>query len=177
MNSLRKRVYQRYPGVEITYGNITTVRRRELGLQKTHLNDAIAISGVNAVKTMPEETLYIKQFRKKKRSLHEAAARRGRTQKNTTQKRNEKNKPYYKGFYLGDRVRAMGETGYITGFTNGGAYVKRWDDTYITIPSKTYRQLPIRELRLITHSNNWQFYVRPCQFISPPIEAGDSLTI
>jgi len=66
-------------------------------------------------------------------ALHEAVARRGRTQKNTTQKRNEKNKPYYKGFNLGDKVRAMGETGYITGFTNGGAYVKRWDDTYITI--------------------------------------------
>ena len=177
MNSLRIRVYQRYPDAEITYGNITTVRRRGLGIQNTHINDAIAISGVSSVKTIPDEMLFIKQFRKKKRSLHEATPRRGRIKKNTTQKRNEKNKPFYKGFYLGDRVRVLGQVGYISGFTKGGVYVKRFDDTYITLPNKTYKQLPMRELRFISHCNNWQLYIRPFQFISPPVEAGDFLAI
>ena len=40
MNIIRKRVFQRYPNVFITYGSITTPKRKELGLDKTHYNDA-----------------------------------------------------------------------------------------------------------------------------------------
>lgn len=56
----------------------TTPKRKAMKLDKTHYNDAIVISGINEIKENPEEWLLIKQFRKKKRSLHEATARKGR---------------------------------------------------------------------------------------------------
>ena len=37
-----------YPNAEITYGSETSHRRKELGLEKTHYNDAIAITGVKS---------------------------------------------------------------------------------------------------------------------------------
>jgi len=100
----------------------------------------------------------IKQFRKKKRSLHEATARKGRKHKNVTSKRNKKNMKQLKGFYLNDKVRLFGETGYITGFTGtNGAYVKTMDGDYITIPGKNYKRVSLKGINLIEHNNNWQF--------------------
>ena len=72
MNTLRKRIFVAYPDAEITYGSETTPKRKAMKLDKTHYNDAIVISGINEIKENPEEWLLIKQFRKKKRSLHEA---------------------------------------------------------------------------------------------------------
>ena len=46
MNIIRKRVFEKYPNANITYGSITTPKRKELGLDKTHYNDALVISGV-----------------------------------------------------------------------------------------------------------------------------------
>ena len=45
MNIFRKRVFTKYPEAKITYGSVTTPKRKELGLEKTHPNDAIAIAG------------------------------------------------------------------------------------------------------------------------------------
>lgn len=39
MNVFRKRVSTKYPEANITYGSITTPRRIELGLEKSHAND------------------------------------------------------------------------------------------------------------------------------------------
>lgn len=160
MNSLRKRIFKRYPNAVITYGSKTTPKRKEMGLEKTHYNDAIVISGVSEIKENPKEWLCIRQFRKKKRSLHEATARKGRKEPNRTQKRNGKNTPYYKGFYLNDKVSVFGQKGYITGFTSGGAYIKNAEDNYITLPNKTYKQVGISNLKLEHHNNNWQYIRR-----------------
>ena len=158
MNVFRKRVCSRYPHAMFTYGSITTPKRKELGLEKTHANDAIAISGISWIKQHVGGIFRIKQFRKKKRSLHEATARKGRKHKNVTSKRNEKNMKQLKGFYLNDKVRLFGETGYITGFTGtNGAYVKTMDGDYITIPGKNYKQVSLKGINLIEHNNNWQF--------------------
>src|SRR5690625_986337 len=158
MNVFRKCVFSKYPHATFTYGSITTPKRKELGLEKTHANDAIAISGISQVKQHVDEVFRIKQFRKKKRSLHEATARKGRKYKNVTSKRNEKNMKHLKGFYLNDKVRLFGETGYITGFTgSNGAYVKAIDGNYITIPNKNYKQVGLRQLKRVSHNNNWQF--------------------
>lgn len=129
MNAIRKRIFARYPNAHTTYGSETTPHRKELGLEKTHYNDAITISGITNIKEDPKEWLLIKQFRKKKRSLHEATARKGRKEPNCFQKRNSKNTPFYRGFYLNDKVKVFGhgQIGYITGFTSGGAYVKNVD--------------------------------------------------
>ena len=65
--------------------------------------------------------------------------------------------PYYKEFWLNDKVSVLGQVGYITGFTSGGVYVKNADDKYITLPGKSYKQVSITNLRLISHNNNWQY--------------------
>ena len=127
----------------MTYGSVTTPRRKELELEKTHENDAIAISRIETIQQMSDSVFYIKQFRKKKRSLHEATARKGRKTKNIESKRNKKNVKQLKGFYLNDRVRVYGQIGYITGFTGTGmAYVKDIHGSYITKPkSRTNRSI------------------------------------
>ena len=157
MNILRKRIFAKYPNAEITYGSVTTPRRKELGLEKTHYNDAITISGIETIKENPDEWLLIRQFRKKKRSLHEATARKGRKEPNRMAKRNSKNTPFYKGFYLNDKVSVLSKIGYITGFTSGGAYIKDAENNYITLPSKSYKQVGISNLHLLCHNNNWQY--------------------
>ena len=162
MNAIRKRIFARYPNAHTTYGSETTPHRKELGLEKTHYNDAITISGITNIKEDPKEWLLIKQFRKKKRSLHEATARKGRKEPNCFQKRNSKNTPFYRGFYMNDKVKVFGhgQIGYITGFTSGGAYVKNVDGEYITIPNKSYKQVSIKYLKLLSHNNNWQYVVK-----------------
>lgn len=157
MNTLRKRIFDRYPDAIITYGSETTPKRKEMGLEKTHYNDAIVISSIETIKENPDEYLLIRQFRKKKRSLHEATARKGRKGPNSAQKRNNKNIPYYKGFYLNDKVSVYGQVGYITGFTTSGAYIKNANNEYITAPNKTYKQVNITDMRFISHNNNWQY--------------------
>lgn len=157
MNILRKRIFERYSDAVITYGSETTPKRKDLGLSKTHYNDAVIISGIKEIKFETDEYLLIRQFRKKKRSLHEATPRKGRKEPNTTQKRNRKNMPEYKGFYLNDKVSVLGKTGHITGFTSGGAYIKDKDNEYITLPDKKYKQVRLDNLTFINHNNNWQY--------------------
>ena len=101
--------------------------------------------------------MLIKQFRKKKRSLHEATARKGRKKPNRLQKRNAKNKPSYKDFYLNDKVHVFNQVGHITGFTSSGAYIKNSENNYITLPNKSYKQVGISNIRLLHHNNNWQY--------------------
>jgi hypothetical protein len=161
MNVFRRRVFNKYPEAAFTYGAVTTPKRKELGLEKTHANDAIAISGISCIKCNIDGQFKIKQFRKKKRSLHEATARKGRKYKNVTSKRNEKNTKQLKGFHLNDSVRLFRETGYITGFTGAsGAYVKTINDDYITMPNKNYKQVSLKALTSICHNNNWQYEQR-----------------
>ena len=157
MNTLRRRIFQEYPNAKISYGSQTTPKRKEIGLEKTHYNDAIVISGIEKIKENPKEWLFIKQFRKKKCSLHEATARKGRKEPNRTQKRNRKNTPSYQGFFLNDYVEVLGQHGYISGFTSNGAYVKKDKDNYVTMPNKKYKQVSISNLKLICHNNNWQY--------------------
>jgi hypothetical protein len=157
MNALRRRIFTKYPDATITYGSETTPKRKDMGLDKTHYNDAIVVSGITNVSENPDEWLLIKQFRKKKRSLHEATARKGRKEPNRTQKRNSKNTPYYKGFHLNDKVSVCGQKGYISGFTSGGAYVQDENEQYITLPDKSYKQVGIKSLTFISHNNNWQY--------------------
>lgn len=160
MNIIRQRVFQKYPNANIVYGSWTTLRRKELGLEKTHYNDAIVISGIESIHHNVDKIFKIKQFRKKKRSLHEATARKGRKTSNKAQKRNSKNTKYQNGFYLNDKVRLFNKVGFISGFTSGGCYVKDIENSYITIPDKAYKQVSFKHLEFINHNNNWQFISR-----------------
>ena len=83
MNILRKRLFDAFPECHFTYGNFTKVNREKLKLDKTHANDAtaIALSYVfyilkdEVVVSDNEETIYVQQVRKKKRSLHKPRVR------------------------------------------------------------------------------------------------------
>lgn len=160
MNTLRRRTFQKYSEAEITYGSETSHKRKELCLEKTHYNDAIAITGIESIKENPEECFWIKQFRKKKRSLHEATPRKGRKVKNVKTKRNSKNTKQLNGWYLNDEVIYFGQRGWISGFTGtSSAYVANRNGEYIQIPNKNYRQVNLSDLKPISHNANWQYVV------------------
>ncbi len=157
MSIIRKRLFDIFPNSNFTYGNITFQDRCDLGLDKAHYNDAIAISGIKSIKSNPDSIFLIKQFRKKKRSLHEANARKGRKTKNTLSKRNSKNTKEQSGIFLNDCVRFSDRIGFVSGFTSGGCYVKDIFNNYITIVGKSYKQIGFSNLKKIHHNNNWQF--------------------
>ena len=167
MNSLRRRIFSKYPNANIVYGSWTTPKRKELGLEKEHYNDALVISGIENNFRNSVGLFKIKQFRKKKRSLHESTPRKGRKEPNRLAKRNEKNTKYSNGFYLNDKIKIFGQIGWISGFCNGGVYVKNVEDNYITIPEKNYKQVGYKNLEFVNHNNNWQFisWLKPREFL------------
>ena len=163
MNILRRRLFKAFPDAEFTYGNITAADRKALGLEKSHANDAEAIAFPEHKLTDTEETVYYQQVRSRKRSLHEATARKGRKEPNRTAKRNRKNtvsvtigrKGNRRTFFVYDRVVYRGQAGWISGFTGQSAYVKDKNDRYIKAPGKAYNQVNLSELKVISHSHNW----------------------
>lgn len=155
MNTFRKRIFKTYPDAKITYGSVTTPNRKDLGLEKSHYNDAIAITGIQRIKKNTESILMFKQVRKKKRSLHEATARKGRKVKNTTAKRNSKNTPKISDFHLYDMVSVNGTIGFISGFSgNTQCYVKDINGEYVTISPK-YKMVGLKKIERLYHNNNW----------------------
>lgn len=66
---------------------ILKVTRNKLQLENSISNDALVISGIKKEFVDNINLFYIKQFRKKKRSLHEATAR--KVEKNPTEKLKE----------------------------------------------------------------------------------------
>ena len=145
--------------VKFTYGYLTKLHRRELGLPKTHANDAIAMTGFTNPKDISTLTV-IRQVRKKKRSLHEAAPRKGRTNPNTESKRNPKNTKQVKVkngdlWCLWDKVKIDGQTGFISGFTGNYAYAQDIDGNYIKMEGKNYKQVSLKQTAFIRRNNNW----------------------
>lgn len=163
MNILRRRLFKAFPDAEFTYGNITAADRKALWLEKSHANDAEAIAFPEHKLTDTEETVYYQQVRSRKRSLHEATARKGRKEPNRTAKRNRKNtvsvtigrKGNRRTFFVYDRVVYRGQAGWISGFTEQSAYVKDKNDRYIKAPGKAYNQVNLSELKVISHNHNW----------------------
>lgn len=164
MNIVRKRTFSLYPNARITYGSETSPRRKELGLEKTHYNDAIAISGICTISENPPESFYYKQFRKKKRSLHEQKARRRRSNKNTTQERNRKNVKYRNGFYLNDEVKYNGKRYWVYGFACGDygrvCVLRDIDGSLIREPQAPKgTTVRMKYLNRARHNNGWQYGV------------------
>lgn len=166
MNIVRKRTFSKYPDAIITYGSETSSYRKELGLDKTHYNDAIAISKIENIKENPNEYFYIKQFRKKKRSLHESIPTRGRKkEKNTSAKRNVKNVPYKLGWYMNDMIKFRNSIGWIYGFSGGSkgneCVIRNVAGNIIrdNLRSKNNPCVKFSDLKLICHNNNWQMVI------------------
>ena len=145
--------------VKFTYGYLTKIHRNKIRLPKTHANDAVAMTGFNNPKDISTLTV-IRQVRKKKRSLHEAAPRKGRTKPNTEAKRNPKNTKQVrtkdgKLWCLWDKVNVNGKMGFISGFTSNYAYVQDIDGNYIKIKGKNYKQVSLKQTTFIRRNNNW----------------------
>ena len=155
MNALRQYIFKN-TNYKVTYGNVTTANRKRLGLNKSHSNDAIAITGAGNV-SEDSDSFLVRQFRKKKRSLHEATARKGRKEPNRLSKRNNKNTKSAHGFFLNDKVLVNGVIGFVTGFDGAGVYVKNTNDKYIVQTGKSYKQVSPKMVWLMNHNNNWQF--------------------
>lgn len=155
MNILRRRLWRAFPDAEFQYGAQTTLQRADLGLDKSHFNDAVTISGIQKITEKPTSVVMFKQFRKKKRSLHEATARKGRKEPNRISKRNAKNTKFAKGFWLNDyaRIKNSRKKGCISGFTGSSCYLKDCLGNYVIIGK--YKQTALSKLMMINHHNNW----------------------
>ena len=166
MNIVRCRTIKRYPNAIITYGYETEPYRRELGIDKTHYNDAISIARIEDIKENTNEWFYIKQFRKKKRSLHEARPIRGRRKtKNINAERKNKNVPSRAGWFMNDMALCEGKVGWIYGFgggENGKQCVLRDINGEIIRTSNLSPKTPnvcLSNLKFLCHNNNWQYIV------------------
>lgn len=157
MNALRRRMSDRYPDACFTYGSVTTPARKALGLGKSHVNDAVAITGTNYLAEPVPDHAVILQVRSKKRSLHEATPRKGRKEPNRTQKRAAKNTTSVKGFHISDKVRAGGRIGYISGFSGNNAYIKDAEGSYVTQAGKSHKQFRLADTQKICSNRNWIF--------------------
>jgi len=142
-----------------TFELYTRRTRKEWGLEKSHINDAIAITSIKP-KWQDNVWYYIRQVRKKKRSLHEEIPRKGRKEPNRGAKRNSKNRKEIivngKKWCLWDKVYipSIDKTGYISGFSNNWVYVQDIYGNYLQISSK-YKQINSKELLLIRRNNNY----------------------
>ena len=178
MNIMRVMIFKKYPNAEITYGSETLRKRKELVLDKTNYNDAIAISGINIIKENPKDYFMIKQFRKKKRSLHEANPAKFKKKVNVEQIRHNKNTKLVKTkkngiTYLNDEVICYGKRGWISGFSgNYQCYVVNIGGKYIYNPNKKHKLVSISGLKRLSHNNNWN-YVLVGGHSSPSLEEGD----
>lgn len=156
MNNIRRRIFEKYPDAEITYGSETVIKRKNLGLEKTHYNDAIAISGMTKIKENEDSYFIIAQARKKKRSLHNVNPISGRKNKNIEKIRLARNTKYMNGYNLNDKVRFMDTIGYISGFDSCHCVIQNIFGDYITIPGKKYKQVKFSLISKICNNNNWR---------------------
>lgn len=162
MNILRKRTISLYPDARITYGSETSPKRKDLDLKKTHYNDAIAVSGISRITKNPDEHFYYKQFRKKKRSLHESIPRKGLKNKNTKATRYNKNVKFRNGYYLNDEVIFNGRHGWVYGYSGGEKsrefLVRDIDGELIKMENrKNSLSLNGGAISLLRHNNCWQY--------------------
>jgi hypothetical protein len=155
MNIISSRIRNRYPAAYMTYGSVTRSKRTELKLEKTHYNDAIAISGIEDIKENPNDLFYVKQIRKKSRQLHYMQPYKGH---NPNQTRRSANILNVKGIYKGDKVQYRNKYGYVTGFTHSSAYVNDKNGRLPIPENKTQGVISISKLKLVCHNANWMYF-------------------
>jgi N6-L-threonylcarbamoyladenine synthase len=124
--TLMARLKRLYPRVFETYGYITKAVREAAELPKSHINDAICITGLPFSKY--DGQFYIgRQIRKHNRQIYKQKILRG-----GLRKRNQA--PYLvKGFRLFDMVRYHGQKCFLTGRRTSGYFaLKRLDGTTVS---------------------------------------------
>jgi len=142
-----------------TFGLYTRRTRKEWELEKSHINDAIVIAGIKP-RWQDNVWYYIRQVRKKKRSLHEEIPRKGRKEPNREAKRNNKNTKEIvvnnKKWCLWDKVYipSINQIGYISGFSNKWVYIQDIWGNYLQVSEK-YKQINSKNTVLLSRDNNY----------------------
>ena len=125
--TLLERVRLTHPhlSVENTFGYLTKHKRIALGLPKTHCADAFCIAG-NLKAQRTGVYLYQKQTRKHNRQIHKCSILKGGVRKLNQS-------PYLvKGFRLFDKVKCLGQVGFVVGRRLRGYFkVRKLDGTVI----------------------------------------------
>lgn len=130
-----------YPNVNLTYGYLTKNKRIELGLDKTHYNDAYCIANNLKAKRL-NDYYYYKKVRCHNRQIHKTNILKGG-------KLRINQAPYLvKGFRLFDRVKYRGKDYFVFGRRKTGYFDIR--DLYgnkVSGGSKSYKKLEFIEPR------------------------------
>ena len=157
-----------------TFGYITAHHRNKVGIEKSHVNDAVIIADKQA--SPLDRLIQTKHVQSRKRSLHEATARKGRKAPNRTQKRNNKNVFTLKGFNRWDTVQYKGRVGFISGFPGtSSCLIVDIKGNYIKKPEKKYTQVNLREVRKIHENKSIVSYYTNSSPTFAIAQEGDSL--
>lgn len=155
MNTLRRQIFGRHRKAHFTDGSVAAPAGKALGLEKPHVNDAIAITGTGHLAgTVPDHAV-IREVHSKKRPLHEVTPGKGRKEKNRTQKREAENTPAKNGFRISDKARAGKKAVCITGLTGNNACTRDAEGSCITQPGKSHRPFRLSDTRKICSDRNW----------------------
>ena len=130
-----------YPDVSLTYGYKTKNKRIELGLDKTHYNDAYCIANNLRAKRL-DDYYYYKKVRCHNRQIHKTNLLKGGKLK--------KNQASYlvKGFRLFDRVRYQGKNYFVFGRRKTGYFdIRDLDGHKVNKGSISYKKLEFIEPR------------------------------
>jgi len=136
----------------ITYGYITRKKRLELGLEKSHINDAITITEV-----VPKEYIgnsyQIRQVRKKKRSLHQMtpySSKKGNLNQVRLKKNTKEKVVSGMRWSLWDKVKIKetNQIGFISGFGAPSFNIK-------SIAGEKFCSINAVNIKLICKNNNW----------------------
>ena len=130
---------EKYENVSLTYGYKTKSTRIELGIDKTHYNDAFCIAG-NLDAKRNGNYYYFKKVRRHNRQIHKANKLKGGKLKNNQA-------PYEVcGFRLFDKVQYKDKTYFVFGRRQSGYFDIR-NLSGDKIPSVPYKKLRLLEMR------------------------------
>ena len=122
MNIVRKRFYQHFEEMTVTYGSTTKPKRKELNLEKTHYNDAFVIAGgENQKRSKPINAIINRRNNRSLQTNRKTYGRSVRTQKYPLSP--------------GDLVKNEGDICKVKGMFNYGKWVRMKDNEGNTINS------------------------------------------
>lgn len=130
-----------YPNVNLTYGYLTKNKRIEIGLDKTHYNDAYCIAN-NLKANRLNEYYYYKKVRCHNRQIHKSnISQGGKLRRNQA--------PYLvKSFRLFDRVNYQGKDYFVFGRRKTGYFdIRDLDGNKVNKGSISYKKLKFIEPR------------------------------
>ena len=131
MNTIRKRIILEmrkcFPVVKETWGFVTSRERHELGITKSHVNDAYVISGNYAAEQLGYSHLW-RQKERHSRKLHEEVPHKGGKRKSKVAAKWIVAKKTGMRFRRFDRVAYNGNEGFVAGSTGGQLILRdiRW---------------------------------------------------